>query len=80
MKQGWGSPLGTDPPAHGAAIGGGALSELGGDGGSGQSPMDVGGGAGTVLQLIVAGDPLDFTGLQIGAGGEGPDHERGGVN
>ena len=43
------------------------LSVLGGDGGSGHPPVNVGGGAGTVLELIGAGDPLDLTGLEVGA-------------
>jgi len=53
------------------------LRVLGGDDGSRQTPMDVGGGAGTVLQLIVAGDPLDLTGLEVRAHGEGEAHRRG---
>jgi len=50
------------------------LRVLGGDGGSGQTPMDVGGGAGSVLQLIVAGDPFDLTGLEVRAHGKGEAH------
>ena len=71
------APLGTAPPADGAAVNGGTcLSVLGGDGSGGQTPVNVGGGAGTVLQLIGTGDPLDFTGHDVGAGGEGETHER----
>jgi len=36
--------------------------------------MDVGGGAGSVLQLIVAGDPFDLTGLEVRAHGKGEAH------
>ena len=43
------------------------LRVLGGDDGGGQSPVNVGGGARTVLQLIMAGDPFDLTGLQVRA-------------
>jgi hypothetical protein len=32
--------------------------------------MDVGGRARTILELIVAGDPLDLAGLQVRAHGE----------
>ncbi len=49
------------------------LSVLGGDGGGGQSPVNVGGGAGTVLQLVSAGDPFDLAGLQVRAHGERED-------
>jgi hypothetical protein len=72
-----GSPLLTDPPAHGAGNGRMGLSILGSDGGSGQTPMDVGGRAGSVLQLIGAGDPFDLTGLEVRAGGEGEAHRVG---
>jgi len=75
MDRGRESPLGTDPPANGATVSGGmCLSILGGDGGGGHSPVNVGGGAGTVLQLIGAGDPFDLAGLQVRAGGEGEAH------
>ncbi len=49
---------------------------LGGDDGSGQTPVNVRGGAGTILQLISAGDPFDLAGLQVGAGSKGEAHER----
>jgi len=53
------------------------LSILDGDGGSGQSPVNVGGGAGTVLQLVGTGDPFDLTGLEVRAGSEGEAHRVG---
>jgi len=53
------------------------LSVLGGDDGSGQSPVNVGGGAGTVLQLVGTGDPFDLTGLEVRAGSEGEAHRVG---
>lgn len=55
------------------------LSVLGGDDGGGQSPVNVLRGAGSVLQLIVAGDPLDLAGLQIGAHCQGEAGHRIGV-
>jgi hypothetical protein len=54
------------------------LRELSGKHGGRQTPVNVSGRAGTVLQLIGTGDPLDLAGLQIGALCEGPEHERGG--
>jgi hypothetical protein len=42
--------------------------------------VDVGGGAGTVLQLVVAGDPFDLAGLQVRAHAEGEAHRSGVVN
>ena len=36
--------------------------------------MDVGGGARTVIDLIVAGDPFDLTGLEVRAHAEGEAH------
>ena len=53
------------------------LSILGSQHGGRQTPMDVGGGTGTVLQLISTGDPFDLTGLEVRAHGEGEDHRRG---
>jgi len=50
------------------------LSILGGDGGSGQTPMDELRGAGSVLQLIGTGDPFDLAGLQVRAHGKGEAH------
>ena len=73
------SPLLTDPPAHRAGNGGMGLSILGGDGGGGQTPVNVGGRARTVLQLIVAGDPLDLTGFQVRAHSKGKAGHRSGV-
>jgi len=54
------------------------LRILGCDGGSGQTPMDVGGGAGPVLQLVGTGNPLDLTGLQVRAHRKGETHGGGG--
>ncbi len=50
------------------------LSVLGGDGGSGHTPVNVRGGAGTILQLIGTGDPLDLAGLKVGALSEWETH------
>jgi len=36
--------------------------------------MNVGGGAGTVLQLVSTGDPLDLTGREVRAGSKGETH------
>ena len=36
--------------------------------------MNVGGRAGTVLQLVSAGDPFDLAGLQVRAHGKGETH------
>ncbi len=47
------------------------LRILVGDHGGRHSPMNVGGRAGTVLQLISAGDPLDLAGLEVRALSEG---------
>ena len=58
---------GSPPPCGGLRI-------LGGDHGSGQTPVDELRGAGTVLQLIGAGDPFDLTGLQVRAHGKGEAH------
>jgi len=73
-------PLLTDPPADGATVSRGmSLSILGSKHGGRQTPVNVGGGAGPVLQLVVAGDPLDLTGLEVRALGKGEAHERGSV-
>ena len=50
------------------------LRVLGSKRGSGHSPVDVGGGAGPVLQLISTGDPLDLTGREVRAGSKGETH------
>ena len=50
------------------------LSILGSEHSGRQSPMDVGGGARTVIDLIVAGDPFDLTGLEVRAHAEGEAH------
>ncbi len=63
-------PPAGSPEGHGADFVGMSLGILGGDHGGGQSPVNVGGGTRTVLQLISAGDPLDLTGLQVRAHGE----------
>ena len=68
---------GGSPPLRLPNVGAVCLRVLGGDDRSGQSPMNVGGGARTVLQLIVAGDPFDLTGLEVGAHGEGEAHRSG---
>jgi len=39
--------------------------------------VNVGGGAGTVLQLVSAGDPLDLTGSKVRAGSKGETHRVG---
>lgn len=52
------------------------LRKLGGDGGSGHTPVDVLTGAGTVLQLVGTGDPFDLAGLQVGAGSVGVEGHR----
>jgi len=54
------------------------LRKLGGDGGSGHTPVDELRGAGTVLQLIGTGNPFDLAGLQVGAGSVGVEHRSGG--
>jgi hypothetical protein len=71
--------MGGDPSPEGGGLHavGVYLSVLGGEHGGGQTPVNVGGGAGTVLHLIGAGDPANLTGGKVRAGGEGPDHERG---
>jgi len=70
-------PLLTDPPADGATVRGEVrLRELGGDDGSGHTPVDVLTGAGTVLQLVGTGDPFDLTGLQVRAGSVGVEGHR----
>ena len=61
-------PLLTDPPADGATVSSAvSLSILGSKHGGRHAPVNVGGRAGPVLQLIVAGDPLDLTGLEVRA-------------
>ena len=52
-----------------------------GDDSSWQTPMNVCGRTGTVLQLIVTGDPFDLAGLKVTAHSEREvGHKRGGVN
>jgi hypothetical protein len=68
-------PLSATPPADGArTVSGMDFSELGSNRGSGHTPVDVGGGAGPVLQLVSTGDPLDLTGSKVGAGSKGETH------
>ena len=70
-------PLLTDPPADGATVRGEVrLRKLCGDDGSGHTPMNELRGAGTVLQLVGAGDPFDLTGPKVGAGGVGVEGHR----
>jgi len=72
---------GGDPsPEGGGHAVGVCLSILRGDDGSGHTPVNVSGGAGTVLQLVGAGDPLDLAGLEVRAGSKGEAHRSGVVN
>lgn len=66
---------GGDPSPEGGGLYavGVCLSEGGGDADGGHTPVHVTHGAVGVALLVCAGDPLNLTGLQVGAGGEGED-------